>query len=111
MTEHQTDLFSDGKHFGTPPKFLYRKEGPDTSRESAEQVDSTRLERLVFETIRSFGQQGCISDEVRDRNPGYPYSSITARYKALLSKGYIIDTGERRIGKSGRKMRVMKSNE
>jgi hypothetical protein len=101
----QGDLF--GKQFGTKSKFLYRREGPDTSREAAEQIDSTRLERMVRDTILSFGKRGCISDEVRERNPGHPYSSITARYKALMDKGFIIDTGERRIGKSGRNMRVM----
>ncbi len=106
IDDNQGDLFSE-KQFGTPVKKLYRREGPDTSKEAAESVDSTKLERLVLTTIRSFGKDGCISDEVRAKNPGYPYSSITARYAALLSKGFIIDTGERRVGKSGRKMRVM----
>jgi hypothetical protein len=105
MKDGQCELFP--KAFGTAPKFLYRREGPDTSKEAAELVDSTFLERLVYETILSFGKIGCISDQIRERNPGYPYSSITARYSALLTKGYVIDTGERRRGKSGRNMRVM----
>jgi hypothetical protein len=104
--DDQGDLFG-GKQFGTPPRKLYRRGDPDTSKESAELVDSTKLEQMVYKTIFSFGKTGCISDQVRASNPGYPYSSITARYKALLEKHYIIDTGERRIGKSGRKMRVM----
>jgi hypothetical protein len=38
--------------------------------------------------------------------PSMPYSSITARYKALLDKGFIQINGTR-VGKSGRQQRVM----
>ncbi len=65
---------------------------------------------MVFNTIRSFGPLGCTSDDVRAQHPNRPYSSITARYKALLDKGYIVDTGGRRAGRSGRMMRVMVAN-
>jgi len=40
-----------------------------------------------------------------------PYSSITARYRSLLDKGFIVDTGERRKGQSGRAQRVLKALE
>lgn len=96
--------------FGTPPDRLHRTEAPDTSVAAARSVDTTRLEREVYEIICSFGKQGCISDDVRfhPRMEGKPYSSVTARYKALMERGLIEDTGERRKGLSGRGMRVMR---
>ncbi len=95
--------------FGTNPKFLVRSAAPDTSKAAAYAVDTTHLESLVYAAIRSFGASGCISDEVQSRFEGYPYSSITARFRALIDKGYIEDTGERRPGRSGRSQRVMRA--
>lgn len=93
--------------FGTAPFKLARKEDPTTSHEAAQVVDTTKLERLVYEAIKGF-PEGCISDEVLELFPQYRYSSITARYKSLLDKGFIEITGVR-TGKSGRKQRVMKT--
>jgi len=101
------DMF--GKFFGTQATKLVRRKDPDTSKIAAVLVDSTKLEKLVYEAIKSFGVYGCISDQVRARYPTYPYSSITARYRALLDKGFIVDTGERRPGKSKRQQRVMRA--
>lgn len=105
------DIFDNMKKsmdrfFGTPAFKLARKEDPVTSHEAAEAIDTTKLEKLVYEAIKGF-PEGCISDEVLELFPQYPYSSITARYKALLDKGFIEITGVR-TGKSGRKQRVMK---
>ena len=97
-----------GSVFGTESKKLVRKNDPDTSQESASLVDSSRLEGMVYEAIKKFGDKGCISDQIRAMYPTYPYSSITARYRALLDKGFIVDTGERRQGLSGRSQRVLK---
>jgi hypothetical protein len=63
---------------------------------------------MVYEAIKTFGDKGCISDQIRAMYPHYPYSSITARYRALLDKGFIVDTGERRKGQSGKTQRVLK---
>ena len=97
--------------FGTKPKKLVRTNDPDTSHAAANAVDSTKLEGLVYEAIKKFGDKGCISDQIRAMYPNYPYSSITARYRALLDKGFIVDTGERRPGKSGKLQRVVKTGE
>lgn len=94
--------------FGTEPRKLVRPNDPDTSHEAAANVDTTKLEQMVYDAIRSFGERGCISDEVRAKFSGFPYSSITARYRALLDKGFIEDTGMRRQGISGRNQRVMR---
>lgn len=89
----------------TPVKRLYRTEATDTSIQAACSLDVTRLEYSVLAAIRKLGP--CISDEVRERFPSLSYSSVTARYRSLLDKGLIRDTGKRRKGISGRKQRVM----
>lgn len=95
--------------FGSIWNKLVRRNDPGTSHEAAQAVDSAKLEALVYEAIRSFGDAGCISDEVRALFPHLPYSSVTARYKALTNKGFIENTGERRVGHSGRTQRVLRA--
>jgi hypothetical protein len=95
------------KLFGTPAHKLVRTKDPITSHEAAHKVDSTKLEVMVYNAIASFGEKGCISDEILALFPFMPYSSITARYKSLHTKGMIEIDGVR-IGRSGRNQRVMK---
>ena len=107
-----SDIFGNMKEsmerfFGTEPFKLVRKEDPTTSHEAAQAVDTTKLERIVYEAIQSF-PEGCISDEVLEALPDHRYSSITPRYKALLQKGFIEITGTKE-GRSGRNQRVMKA--
>ena len=106
------DIFNNMKDsmerfFGTEPFKLVRKEDPTTSHQAAQAVDTTKLERIVYEAIQSF-PEGCISDQVLEALPDYRYSSITPRYKALLQKGFIEITGTKE-GRSGKKQRVMKA--
>jgi hypothetical protein len=96
-----------GRFFGTAAFKLVRKEDPTTSHQAAQAVDTTKLERIVYEAIQSF-PEGCISDQVLEALPDYRYSSITPRYKALLQKGFIEITGTKE-GRSGKKQRVMKA--
>lgn len=96
-----------GDLFGTPPHMLVRRNDPDTSHEAATKVDSSRLEQMVYQAIVDYGRRGCISDEVRARFPDLPYSSVTARYSALLRKKLIVDTGRRRKGDSGKPQRIL----
>jgi len=95
------------KFFGSPAFKLVRKEDPTTSHQAAQAVDTTNLERLVYEAIKGF-PDGCISDEILAMYPNYPYSSITARYRALLDKGFIEVSGVKR-GKFGRNQRIMRA--
>jgi hypothetical protein len=95
------------KFFGSPAFKLVRKEDPTTSHQAAQAVDTTKLESLVYEAIKSH-PEGCISDEILEMYPNYPYSSITARYRALLDKDLIEVTGVKR-GRFGRNQRVMKA--
>ena len=96
-------------NFGTPAYKLHRADSPDTSRAAAHSVDTTKLEQQVLTAVRSFGSAGCIQDQVLEVFDGYPYSSVTARFRALLDKHYIEDTGERRPGHSGRSQRVLRA--
>ena len=95
------------RFFGTPAFKLVRKEDPVTSHQAAQGVDSAKIEKMVYEAIKGF-PDGCISDDLLAMFPEYPYSSITARYRSLLNKGYIEITGIR-TGKSGRNQRIMKA--
>ena len=96
-----------GRFFGTAAFKLARREDPVTSHQAAQAVDTTKLETLVYEAIKGF-PDGCISDEILEMYPNYPYSSITARYRALLDKGFIEVSGVKR-GKFGRNQRIMKA--
>ena len=103
VTQIQTGFQFD---FGTDPKKLHRTDAPDTSVKAAYSIDTAGLEQKVLAAIKKF-PRGCTQDEVLDLFPGYPYSSITARFRALLDKNLIKDTGERRPGYSGRSQRVL----
>jgi hypothetical protein len=106
------DIFDNMKEsmerfFGTPAFKLARRQDPTTSHQAAQAVDTTKLETMVYEAIKSF-PDGCISDEILQMYPQYPYSSITARYRALLDKDLIEVSGVKR-GRFGRNQRVMKA--
>lgn len=94
--------------FGTQPEKLVRRYDPATSHESAMAVDTNKLESMVYEAIKSYGSAGCISDDVQALFPHLPYSSVTARYRALLDKKLIEIVGTRRC-KSGRSQRIMRA--
>jgi hypothetical protein len=106
------DIFGSMKEsmerfFGTPAFKLARREDPVTSHQAAQAVDTTKLETMVYEAIKSH-PDGCISDDILGMFPNYPYSSITARYRALLDKGFIEVSGVKR-GKFGRNQRIMRA--
>ena len=82
----------------------------DTSKEAFNSIDATALERLVLKTINRFGTKGCISDQVRAALPHLSYSSVTARYKALIDAGSIEVIGKRK-GLSGRSQRVYRATQ
>ena len=71
------------------------------------------LEDQVLRVIRSFGTEGCISDDVREamaKEGVTSYSSVTARFKALADAKLIYFTGQTRPGNTGRPQRVMAAN-
>ncbi len=106
------DIFNNMKDsmerfFGTEAFKLVRKEDPDTSKDAAEKVDSTKLEQMVYEAIAKY-PNGCIADDVMTHFPSHGIQTISPRYAPLIRKGFIEDTGERRKSSTGRSQRVMK---
>lgn len=91
----------------TPVKHLYRRDAVDTSVTAAEQVDTSRLEQMVYDAIVAAGSYGATADDLLHRFPGFSYSSITARPAALLKKGLVVRSGRRRPGTSGRSQHVL----
>lgn len=83
-----------------------RATDPDTSKAAGAVLDPTRLEREVLEVIKSFGDAGCISDQVEAALSHIKGSSLTPRYAGLSKKGLIEDCGDRRVALSGRKQIV-----
>lgn len=93
--------------FGTSVHQLVRRDDPVTSYEAAERVDTQKMEKIVLEAIKAF-PDGCIADQVLDSLPQYSYSSVTARFSALLRKEHIEIIGTR-PGRSGRQQRIMRA--
>ena len=93
-----TDLFS--------PENMARCTDPDTSKAAAASLDPTKLEGEVLAAIKSFGSNGCISDQIEGLLSHIKCSSVTPRYAKLNQKGLIRDSGERRVALSGRQQIV-----
>lgn len=83
-----------------------RRSDPATSKQAAASLDASKLEEMVLEVIRSYGESGCISDDVIASLPAFGYGSITPRYRALFRKGLIREAGSKRAV-SGRSQRIM----
>lgn len=97
--------------FETPAYKLARRDDPSTSHDAAEQLDVSKMERIVLAAITSFSADGCISDDVLRILPNHRYSTITARYKQLKEKGLIFTDHRKRKGESGRQQLIMWAKE
>lgn len=106
-----SDLFNQNDMGETPAYKLARRDDPSTSHGAAESIDATAMERVVLNAIRGFGSTGCISDEVCEALPNHRYSTITARYKQLKEKNFVIVDGTKRKAASGRQQMVMWASE
>jgi len=84
-----------------------RSTDPDTSHAAARSIDAPELEKKIYAVILQYGRQGCIADQVFDQVTSHKPFSISPRFRPLMRKGYIWDTGERRTGEAGRQQRVM----
>lgn len=92
-----------------PSPALSRLTDPSTSKEAAESFDPTDIEQVVLGAVMVF-PNGAIQDDVLQllEPQGYKYGTITPRFRSLLNKGLLVDTGEKRKAKSGRSQRVLK---
>ena len=84
----------------------HRRDAPDTSIEAAYSFNVNAVQQIVYDAIDSFGDEGCISDQVLDYLSQMGYATVTARYSELYDRGLIFYDGKR-PGRSGRNQRVM----
>lgn len=84
----------------------HRRDAPDTSIEAAYSFNVNAVQQIVYDAINSFGDEGCISDQVLDYLSQMGYATVTARYSELYDRGLIFYDGKR-PGRSGRNQRVM----
>ena len=80
---------------------------PSSSKAAGTSFDPTMLELEVLNAIRSFGTEGATQDDVLTKLRRISHSSITPRFRPLLNKGLVNDSGLKRKGVSGRGQRVM----
>jgi len=92
--------------FGVSSLAFARATDPDTSQDAAKSFDPNAMESKVLEVIQSYGQDGCIKDQILQHFPADAAPTVTPRLAPLMRKGWIEDTGERRKGNSGRNQRV-----
>ena len=81
--------------FGTEPHKLHRVDAVDTSVAAAHTVDTKTDEKLVYNLIKAHGKMGATMKELQPLI-GKPLNAFSGRFSALIRKGLIEDTGERR---------------
>lgn len=93
---------------GTESYKLSMTEHPDTSKAAAETVDTARFEELALLIISEKGQFGCTLDDLREefKKRAPPNTQFVNRRTGLHQKGFVLDTGTRRTGESGRQQAV-----
>lgn len=84
---------------------------PETSKEAARFASEnlSDLEAEVYRVIVSFGEEGCIADDVI-QTMNAKQNSINPRFKPLKNKGAIVDTGLKRKADSGRNQIVVRAS-
>ena len=92
--------------FGTDPHKLHRSDAPDTSVAAAHKVDTVTDEKRVYDHIcmLNFGDGVTLKELARQMKK--QSNQISGRITALIGKGLVTYTGERREG-----CRVLKKNE
>jgi len=81
-----------------------RDSDPDTSHEAAELMSREKICRLQFiivKYLRQLGNMGT-SEEVENLS-GISLQSLTPRFRPMVKKNILIDSGKRKTGKSGRR--------
>ena len=94
-------------NFDLPVHRVVRKDAPITSLIGANSVDMAKTTEEVYTAIESFGERGCISDEVRKVLSHRAYGTVTSKYSWLKDQGYIKVDMRVRKGKTGRPQHIM----
>jgi hypothetical protein len=64
--------------------------------------ETSRLRRMTLDAIRSRGAVGYTSEELADAI-GVPFASAQPRTSELKAVGKLVDSGQRRLNRSGKK--------
>lgn len=67
------------------------------------------MEQIVLAAILMHPEGATQDDVVNTLRPKFPSTNFTPRFSGLKSKGFIVETGEKRKGASGRSQNVMKA--
>ena len=91
-------LRGDKPVFGVALHTLHRKDAPDTSVAAARKIDTATDEKRVYEIISftNFGEGMTLKEIARQMKK--QSNQISGRITALLKKGLVKDSGERREG-------------
>lgn len=94
--------------FGTEPHMLRRNDGPDTSEDAAQSVDTEQFETLAYKIILEHGLDGCTMDQLREafKERAPPLTQFVNRRTGIHQKGLVLVTPTCRRGVSGRRQYV-----
>ena len=83
---------------------LFRHDHPDTSRDAARAVRryGTNLRTLVHSWLVGRGESGATDEEMQSLL-AIPPNTQRPRRRELQTKGLVVDSGNRRLTRSGRK--------
>lgn len=86
---------------------LARNEDPETSHEAAALVDASKLIREIWEAMATFGDAGCIGDDIEKLLPHHTGQTLSPRYIQMVERGMIEVLEEKRKSpSSGRNQMV-----
>jgi hypothetical protein len=77
---------------------LARSDDNSTSQEGAEAVNASAVTIEVYNAIASFGDRGCIGDDLKELLPHIEYQTISPRYIQMVRRGMIEVLDETRRG-------------
>jgi len=88
-----------------------RRTDPETSREAAESFEPRRLTAIQLDVLDWFhqvrsGTDGELEEALLAKHPGF--STLRKRRTELVEKGFLKDSGERRMNRNRRNMVVWK---
>ncbi|MEE8470088.1 MAG: hypothetical protein V3S51_02025 [Dehalococcoidia bacterium] len=88
-----------------PDTALARRTDPDTSHEAARKAKAAKMELRVLQVL-SIYIKGLTSKEVAVIGD-FELNSTTPRFRPLTSKGFIYDTGERRLNPGSQRKAIV----
>lgn len=93
--------------FKTDAHKLARKTNHETSKEAARLFNSETMEELVYNDICSYGDKGCIIDDIIKNHPDIPLNSLSPRVAQLCHKKLVMYTGEKRKSSYNRNQMII----